>query len=48
MTTYQVSYRDKGSSTSQTMDVKANTTDEAKRIVESRGKEVITAKIVYK
>jgi hypothetical protein len=48
MTTYQVSYRDKGSSKSQTMDVKANTTDEAKRIVESRGKEVITAKIVYK
>jgi len=48
MTTYQVSYRDKGSSKSQTMNVKANTTEEAKQIVEGRGKEVITAKIIYK
>ena len=48
MTTYQVSYRDKGTISSKTMNVKANTTEEAKRIVEGRGKEVITAKIVYK
>ena len=48
MTTYQVSYRDKGSSKPQITNVKANTTEEAKRIVEGRGKEVITAKIVYK
>jgi len=47
MTTYQVTYRDKGSTTSRTMNVKANTTDEAKKIVESRGKQVITAKIIY-
>lgn len=47
MTTYTVTYRDKGSSKSQTMQVKANTSDEAKRIVESRGKQVITTKIIY-
>jgi hypothetical protein len=48
MTTYQVSYKDKGSPLSKTMNVKANTTLEAKHIVESRGKEFITAKIIYK
>jgi hypothetical protein len=47
MTTYTVYYREKGSIYTKTMSVKAKTVDEAKRIVEGRGKEVITAKVIY-
>lgn len=47
MTTYTVYYKEIGSTTTKTMNVKAKTVDEAKRIVESRGKQVVTAKIIY-
>lgn len=47
MTTYLVYYKEKGSILTKTMNVKAKTLTEAKEIVKNRGKEVITAKIVY-
>jgi hypothetical protein len=47
ITTYTVYYKEKGSIYTKTMNVKAHTVDEAKKITESRGKQFINAKIIY-